>query len=421
MKTATIKASFGDKHKEYISRAIKATISVAEGAVRAGKTVDNIAAFAYMIDRGVPDRIHLATGSTSANAKLNIGDANGLGLEYIFRGRCRWTKYKGNEALIIKSHGRNYVVIFAGAAKADSYKKIRGNSYGMWIATEINLHHEDTIKEAFNRQLAAKVRKVFWDLNPSAPGAWIYKNYIDRFESQYNNRYNYQHFTIRDNATITAQRLAEIEAQYDTNSIWYKRDILGQRCIAEGLVYPMFGPDCIVEPITEPCERYVISMDYGIQNPTAMILWGKQDDTWYALKEFYHSGRETGSQKTDQQYYEELEKLAGDLPIDCLIVDPSATSFIALVRQNHRFKVRKAINDVVDGIQKTAACLSNGKIKICACCERSIQEFGLYSWDDKAVEDTPIKENDHAMDAIRYFVNTMGIWRQKSDYPPLWN
>ena len=421
MKTATIKASFGDKHKEYISRAIKATISVAEGAVRAGKTVDNIAAFAYMIDRGVPDRIHLATGSTSANAKLNIGDANGLGLEYIFRGRCRWTKYKGNEALIIKSHGRNYVVIFAGAAKADSYKKIRGNSYGMWIATEINLHHEDTIKEAFNRQLAAKVRKVFWDLNPSAPGAWIYKNYIDRFESQYNNRYNYQHFTIRDNATITAQRLAEIEAQYDTNSIWYKRDILGQRCIAEGLVYPMFGPDCIVEPITEPCERYVISMDYGIQNPTAMILWGKQGDTWYALKEFYHSGRETGSQKTDQQYYEELEKLAGDLPIDCLIVDPSATSFIALVRQNHRFKVRKAINDVVDGIQKTAACLSNGKIKICACCERSIQEFGLYSWDDKAVEDTPIKENDHAMDAIRYFVNTMGIWRQKSDYTPLWN
>lgn len=421
MKTATIKASFGDKHKEYISRAIKATISVAEGAVRAGKTVDNIAAFAYMIDRGVPDRIHLATGSTSANAKLNIGDANGLGLEYIFRGRCRWTKYKGNEALIIKSHGRNYVVIFAGAAKADSYKKIRGNSYGMWIATEINLHHEDTIKEAFNRQLAAKVRKVFWDLNPSAPGAWIYKNYIDRFESQYNNRYNYQHFTIRDNATITAQRLAEIEAQYDPNSIWYKRDILGQRCISEGLVYPMFCNDCIVEPIAEPCERYVISMDYGIQNPTAMILWGKQGDTWYALKEFYHSGRETGSQKTDQQYYDELEKLAGDLNVESLIVDPSATSFIALVRQNHRFKVRKAVNDVVDGIQKMAACLSSGKIKICACCERSIQEFGLYSWDDKAVEDTPIKENDHAMDAIRYFVNTMGIWRQKSDYTPLWN
>ena len=203
--------------------------------------------------------------------------------------------------------------------------------------------------------------------------------------------------------------------------VFYDRYILGKWCLAEGLVYPMFGKDCIVEPLTEPCERYVISMDYGIQNPTAMILWGKQGDTWYALKEFYHSGRETGSQKTDQQYYDELEKMAGDLPIDCLIVDPSATSFIALVRQNHRFKVRKAINDVVDGIQKTAACLSNGKIKICACCERSIQEFGLYSWDDKAVEDTPIKENDHAMDAIRYFVNTMGIWRQKSDYTPLWN
>ena len=182
MKTVTIHPAFGEKHKAYIQD---------------------------------------ATGSTAANAKLNIGDANGFGLEYIFRGRCRWTKYKGNEALVIKSCGRDYVVIFAGGAKADSFKKIRGNSYGMWIATEINLHHEDTIKEAFNRQLAAKVRRVFWDLNPSSPGHWIYQRYIDRFRSQFGERYNYQHFTIRDNATITAQRLAEIESQYDTSSIWY--------------------------------------------------------------------------------------------------------------------------------------------------------------------------------------------------------
>lgn len=244
MKTQTLKPIFGQKHRDYISRAVRATISVAEGAVRAGKTVDNVAAFAYLIDRGTPDRIHLATGSTAANAKLNIGDCNGMGLEYIFRGRCRWTKYKGNEALAIRSHGREYVVIFAGGAKADSFKKIRGNSYGMWIATEINLHHQDTIKEAFNRQLAAKVRRVFWDLNPSAPGAWIYEDYIERFREQFGRRYNYEHFTIRDNATISEQRFAEIEAQYrqyGVTSAWYRRDILGERCIAEGLIYPMIS------------------------------------------------------------------------------------------------------------------------------------------------------------------------------------
>lgn len=127
-KSVRLHPRWTDKHKEYMRRAVTATISVAEGAVRAGKTVDNVAAFAKLIDSGPADRIHLATGSTSANAKLNIGDCNGFGLEYIFRGRCRWTKFKGNEALAIKSHGREYIVIFAGGGKADSYKKIRGET-----------------------------------------------------------------------------------------------------------------------------------------------------------------------------------------------------------------------------------------------------------------------------------------------------
>lgn len=265
-RSKTLRPVFGDKHKDYIQAATKATISVAEGAVRAGKTIDNITAFAYMLERGTPDRIHLATGSTAANAKLNIGDANGFGLEYIFGGRCHWTKYRGNEALVITVGRRDYIVIFAGGGKADSYKKIRGNSYGMWIATEINLHHEDMIKEAFNRQLAANTRRVFWDLNPIAPGAWIYTDYIDAFPAQLGDRYNYQHFTIRDNATITPERLAEIEAQYIPTSVWYRRDILGQRCAAEGLIYQIFADD---------------PEAYMIDDPTEWLA--RQNDTWATI------------------------------------------------------------------------------------------------------------------------------------------
>jgi hypothetical protein len=115
-------------------------------------------------------------------------------------------------------------------------------------------------------------------------------------------------------------------------------------------------------------------------------------------------------------YYEELEKLAGDLPVEKLIIDPSATSFIALVNQKHRFKVWKANNDVVDGIQHTASCLQDGTIKINDCCKNAVKEFGLYRWDEKAGDDKPIKENDHAMDEIRYFVNTTQIWRKKTPY-----
>lgn len=240
MKSRTLHPKFGEKHQAYISAAKRATIAVAEGAVRAGKTIDNITAFAWLIESGTPDRVHLATGSTAANAKMNIGDCNGYGLEHIFRGRCKWSKYRGNEALVIKAHGKQYVVIFAGGGKADSYKKIRGNSYGMWIATEINLHTDSTIKEAFNRQLAARDRHIFWDLNPTAPRDHIYTEYIDLFPAQFGDRYRYEHFTIRDNATISPERLREIEMQYTPGSVWYRRDILGERCTAEGAVYSDF-------------------------------------------------------------------------------------------------------------------------------------------------------------------------------------
>lgn len=248
VKKKTIEFRFSEKHKEYIRRCQQCSYNVAEGAVRAGKTVDNIFAFAHEL-KTTPDRIHLATGSTVGNAKLNIGDCNGLGLEWIFRGQCHWGKYKDNEALFVKGPSTSWqqkIVIFAGGGKEDSYKKIRGNSYGMWIATEINLHHDKIIKEAFNRQLAAKRLKVFWDLNPDNPRAAIYSEYIDRYQKQqeageFPGGYNYMHCTIYDNINITPERLHEIESRYDINSIWYLRDIKGMRVVATGLIYRRFA------------------------------------------------------------------------------------------------------------------------------------------------------------------------------------
>lgn len=246
----TLEYRFSQKHKDYIRKCASCEFNVAEGAVRAGKTVDNIFAFAHEL-KTTPDRIHLATGSTVGNAKLNIGVCNGLGLENIFRGQSHWGKFKDNEALFIKgpdTGGVEKVVIFAGAAKEDSFKKIRGNSYGMWIATEINLHHDNTIKEANNRLLAAKRLKIFWDLNPDNPKHPIYTEYIDKCRDlqkagEFPGGYNYMHCTIYDNITITKERLKAIESRYDPNSIWYMRDIKGMRVIASGLIYRHFADD----------------------------------------------------------------------------------------------------------------------------------------------------------------------------------
>lgn len=237
---------FGPKHKRYIKQAVHSSFCVAEGAVRAGKTIDHCAIAAAYLEK-TPDMFHLATGSTIGNAKLNIGVCNGFGLENLFRGRCKWGKYRDNEALFINTQTGQKIVIFAGGGKADSYKRILGNSYGLWIATEINEHYdcEDSrtsfLKVAMARQAAAAEPMTLWDLNPSSPKARIYSEYIDRYRDEALPGYLYEHFTIHDNATLTeAQRDAFI-AKYRQDSVWYRRDILGQRVIAEGLIYEAFA------------------------------------------------------------------------------------------------------------------------------------------------------------------------------------
>lgn len=427
---------FSEKHKRYIKNALQNKMNVAEGAIRSGKTIDHCIIAAMYLET-CKDKIHLASGSTGGNAKLNIGACNGFGLENIFRGRCRWGQYKGNEALIIQTKTGEKVVIFAGGAKADSYKKILGNSYGLWIATEINEHYDSDdprtsfIKVAFGRQAAAEQPLVLWDLNPSSPADPIYRNYIDAYKTQYIGGYQYQHFLMSDNLSISPERQEEIASQYVKGSIWYRRDILGERCIAEGLIFPMYEEAYGRPPKKTVFTDYCVSIDYGTQNPFAAILWAKHQNTWYGIKEYYYNGREERTQKTDDEYAKDIEdwiasffKKRKDLERPNkirTIIDPSAASFITLLRKTHGYSVIKADNAVEDGLRETARALKNGNIKIDPDMANWTDEVASYIWDDKAEEDRPVKEHDHLMDAMRYFVKTMRIVNPKTEYKPLWN
>lgn len=299
-----------------------------------------------------------------------------------------------------------------GAEKVSQVSKIRGASIKYCYGDEVADWSEEVF-ELLKSRLDKEYSCFDGTFNPQYPNHWL-KKFLDSDADIFS-----QTYTIDDNPFLPESFKENLKREY-AGTVFYDRYILGLWVLAEGLIYPMFNDSCISETVPRDYSEYIVSMDYGIQNPTAMILWGKYDGVWYAVKEFYHSGRETGQQRTDQQYYDDLDALAGDLPVRKLIVDPSATSFIALCNQKKRFHVWKANNDVVDGIQHTASCLQDGTIKINSCCKRTIQEFGLYSWDDKAGEDKPIKENDHAMDAVRYFVNTTQIWRRKKPYQSIY-
>ena len=176
---------------------------------------------------------------------------------------------------------------------------------------------------------------------------------------------------------------------------------------ADGIVYPMFSSDRHIKTYDGKFSQYYLSCDYGTVNPFSLGLWGRADNGWYRIDEYYHSSRDEGVQLTDEEYYENLLKLVNGRKIEALIIDPSAASFIETVKRRGEFRVIKADNDVLKGINYVCNALKNEEIFFYPCCEASIKEFSVYRWDDGAKRDSPKKENDHAMDDIRYFVSTV--------------
>jgi PBSX family phage terminase large subunit len=187
---------------------------------------------------------------------------------------------------------------------------------------------------------------------------------------------------------------------------FYERFILGRWTDVSGLIYPMFREEShVVSELPESFERYIVSCDYGTVNPSSFGLWGLSHGVWYRIGEYYYDSRREGLQRTDEEHYSGLEQLCAGRRIDKVICDPSAASFIACIRRHGKFNVSPAKNEVISGIRRVADMLNSGGMKISSACADCIREFLLYRWDDSAAADRPLKENDHAMDDLRYFVS----------------
>mgnify|MGYP002593576640 CR=1 FL=1 len=285
-----------------------------------------------------------------------------------------------------------------GAEKVSQVSKIRGASIKYCYGDEV----ADWSEEVF-ALLKSRLDKEYscfdGTYNPQYPNHWL-KIFLDSDADIFS-----QEYTIDDNPFLPPAFVENLKKEY-AGTVFYDRYILGKWTLAEGLIYPMFNDSCIVDELPETGEYY-ISCDYGTLNPFSAGLWCVNSGRAIRVAEYYYSGRDKQYQLTDEEYYAEVEKLAGEKNIRHIIVDPSAASFIACIKKHGRFSVRKAKNDVMYGIRLTSAMLRAGAIKIGSDCCDAIREFGLYRWDEDSTEDKPIKENDHAMDDIRYFCATV--------------
>lgn len=229
-----------EKQTEYIKRCQECWLNVAHGGKRGAKNVTNGLAFCIALETH-PNRLFLVAGYEISSAKLNIIDCDGYGILNYFAGRCREGKYKNRECLYVETATGTKIIVLAGGGKANSYKTIKGNTYGMAYVTEANECDPTFLKEVEDRTLSSDDRKIFHDLNPKSPKHWYYTEYLSFHEEQQkkDNSYgfNYEEFNIFDNLSITNEKLKKRLATYDKKSIWYKRDILGMRVASESFLF----------------------------------------------------------------------------------------------------------------------------------------------------------------------------------------
>lgn len=398
---------------------------IADGAIRSGKTISMSLSFVFWAMERFGGQNFAMCGKTIGSFRRNV--LFWLKIMLHSRGYAVSDHRTDNLIIITKGNVANYFYIFGGKDER-SQDLIQGITLAGAFFDEVALMPESFVNQATGR-CSVDGSKYWFNCNPEGPYHWFKLNWIDKSTGYLGKQKTeelrkkaegekkdaglkellYLHFTMDDNLSLSEKIKARYRSMY--TGVFFKRYILGLWVAAEGIIYDMFDQGKhIIRHLTGLNDRYYVSCDYGTQNAAVFLLWCRERaGKWVCCREYYYSGREKGIQKTDTEYADDMKKwLNGIKPVK-IVIDPSAASFIAELKKRG-YSVKKAKNDVLDGIRYVASLLNEGKIAIHESCENTIKEFASYIWDVKASErgeDKPLKQWDHCMDALRYFCYTI--------------
>lgn len=377
---------------------------ICDGAVRSGKTMALTCGFFLWSMACFDGQVFALCGKTVGALRRNLILPMSTWLEGLFR----ITENRSENKLTVRLGKRMNTYYLFGGQDEGSYMLIQGITLAGVLLDETVLMPRSFVEQAAAR-CSVEGAKLWFSCNPGAKEHWFYRDWVCRAEQK---RLLRLHFTMEDNPALTDAVRERYGRLY--TGVFYKRYVLGQWCAAEGRIYDFDRRyvrtgdwvDAWVRgenPPTKNDKKWYISVDYGTRNPFSAGLWCVRDGMAVRVREFYHDGRSTGVMKTDEAYYRALEELAGEHRIERIVIDPSAASLIALIRRRGQFRVRRADNRVLPGIRLVGSLLQQGRLLVSERCKDAIREFGLYCWEDDESKDVPRKQNDHAMDDIRYF------------------
>lgn len=372
---------------------------ICDGSIRSGKTLCMSISFFLWAFYKFNDSAFALCGKTIRSLKRNLITPL---LPFLAKLGFKCKQKISENTIEISFEERTNIFYLFGGKDESSAALIQGMTLSGVLFDEVALMPRSFVDQALAR--CSVLGSKFWfNCNPEYPGHWFYREWILKKEIR---GALYLHFTMDDNPSLSTTLKERYRRLY--TGTFYQRFIEGKWVAVEGLIYPymsQIASFCEV-PSSTP-SRYALSCDYGIVNPTSCGLWAEIDQVWYRIDEYYYDSRKEGETRTDEEHYNHILKMIEDKSIDCITVDPSAASFITLIRRYGKYKVIPAKNNVIEGIKEVSGALKRGDIKICKNCFNSIREFSLYRWQNTTNKDNPVKENDHAMDDIRYFVSTI--------------
>ena len=391
---------------------------ICDGAVRSGKTSLMTVGFIDDAMARFNGRRFGICGKTVDSATKNIVQPY-MAMQYAQRSyRIKWSRT--DKTMTVSKGGITNVFEVFGGKDESSYALIQGRTLAGCLIDEVVLQPRSFVDQAMIR-CSVTGAKVWFSCNPVAPSHWFYTDWILKADKGEINA-KHIHFVLRDNPGLSDETIQRYEKSF--SGVFYQRYVLGEWVAAEGLIYPFFAAHqdtyLFHGDASHIDGQFYVSIDYGTHNPCSMGLWVIHDGKALRIKESYFDSRAERVQRTDEEHYAELERLTKGYYIQAVVVDPSAASFIETIRRHGKYLVIPADNDVLNGIRCVASLMQAGLVTIHESCTASRREFGLYSWDDKAKEDRVVKENDHAMDDIRYFCYTIlaplirwADWRRK--------
>lgn len=427
-------APFSENQSAFFWRCFDNWFNVAEGGKRGGKNVLITMAYCAILEKH-PSKLHLVAGVSTTTARLNILDCDGYGVSNYFEGRCREGQYKNRDCLYVNTPTGEKIILVSGGGKDRDERLIKGNTYGTAYITEANECHPNFIKEVFDRTISSPDRKVFHDLNPKAPGHWYYEDVIGFHEQQQladpDYGYNYGHFDISDNMSISDAQLRKILKTYDKNSVWYKRDILGQRCPADGLVYQYFADHTDEFLIDDPLEwckdhrkriyKIMLGVDFGgTKSCTSFKAIGITYD-WcvIVLDEMHINSTELDPDKLAKHFCEFVMRVQTVYGTSQTRADNAESVLIrglsnAVKRQGLKTVVMNAKKlPVNDRIKLTSMLMAQKRLFISRTCEHMIDAFQTACYDPKSFEDRRLDDGTSDIDSLDAFEYTIEPWHVK--------